>query len=134
MNDVAKILIESGGFGHGLVVLRSPVDKVALGIYASELALWVGIMIAGLVYNVPKAMTRRFRSMTGTTTTQVADETRIHGETQPEAEVQGEEEVEVNLEEEQSDRMSVFSSIRAERRILPRFRLRDRARTRTMAN
>ena len=34
MDDVAKILIESGGSGHGLVVLRSPVDKVALGIHA----------------------------------------------------------------------------------------------------
>ena len=70
---------------------------------------------------------------TGTTTTRAADETRIHGETQPEAEVQGEEEVELNLEEEQSDRMSVFSSVRGTREILLRCRLRNRTRERTEA-
>lgn len=40
------------------IVLKSPVDTVAVGIYATELGLWIGIMIAGLVYNLPRAIKR----------------------------------------------------------------------------
>jgi len=88
-------------------VLRSPVDKFALGIYASELALWVGIIIAGLVYNLPRAIGRRLGRQPEELASSLREET---------------------AEAQDDDQMSVFRSIQAEsKKTLPRFRMRKRA-------
>lgn len=34
------------------VTIKSPADRIAAGIYASELGLWIGIMLAGVTFNV----------------------------------------------------------------------------------
>ncbi|UZJ57561.1 hypothetical protein CBS101457_006881 [Exobasidium rhododendri] len=34
------------------VTIRPPADRVAAGIYASELSLWIGVMLAGVVFNM----------------------------------------------------------------------------------
>ena len=101
----------------GFVVLRSPVDKLAVGIYASELVLWVGIMCAGLIYNLPKAIQRRSETDSICTGNEPIDPT-----------LETEAEIGVDSQEgsgEEPARMSVFRSIRAEVRSLPRFRMRN---------
>ena len=105
------------GLGN-FVVLRSPVDKLAVGIYASELVLWVGIMCAGLIYNLPKAFQRRFE-----------DNSIATGNVSIDPPLETEAEVGVEIQEgvgEEPARMSVFRSIQPEVRSLPRFRLRNR--------
>lgn len=87
------------------IALRSPLDKFAMGIYASELALWVGIMIAGLVYNLPRAIKRRLGPST------------IEAAVPDEAET---------VEPQDDDQMSVFRSIHSRNRTLPTFRMRRR--------
>lgn len=44
------------------VTIRSPPDRVAAGIYASELGLWIGIMIAGLLFNTRYYYQKRRRA------------------------------------------------------------------------
>lgn len=39
-------------------VLVKPIDPAATSIYAVELALWIGIMIAGLLFNAPIVLRR----------------------------------------------------------------------------
>ena len=34
------------------LVIVKPIDRAGVGIYATELLLWIGIMICGVVYNL----------------------------------------------------------------------------------
>lgn len=47
------VLLDAAGDLTSLlsVTIRSPADRVAAAIYASELVLWIGILIAGLAFN-----------------------------------------------------------------------------------
>jgi hypothetical protein len=76
-----------------------------MGIYASELTLWIGIIIAGLVYNLPRAISRRFRRSSNEMVSSFGEETAVA---------------------EDDDQMSVFRSIQAENTRLPSFRMRKR--------
>lgn len=87
------------------ILLRSPIDRFAMGIYASELTLWIGIIIAGLVYNLPRAISRRFRRSSNEMVSSFGEETAVA---------------------EDDDQMSVFRSIQAENTRLPSFRMRKR--------
>jgi len=91
---------------HVPTVLHAPIDPVAAVIYATELVLWVGIMIAGLGYNLPRAMKKH--------------KTARQGDLEPQL---------ASLERTQSPASSVFGVVRSRTHDLPTFRMRRRAGT-----
>ncbi|KAG7532115.1 hypothetical protein FFLO_03857 [Filobasidium floriforme] len=88
------------------IALHAPIDPVAAVIYATELVLWIGIMIAGLGYNLPRAIKKHKAARRGDLEPQLA-----------------------SLERTQSPASSVFGVVRSRAHDLPTFGMRRRAGT-----
>lgn len=62
------------------VTIKSPADQIAAGIYASELGLWIGIMIAGLLFHAKNYIRSRRQQQINQTTIEIhsnEDELRL---------------------------------------------------------